>query len=49
MSSDSKNPFLNNKIFSSTTLSNKEEVHQATIIDYSNEMSLSGTINKSFI
>lgn len=49
MSSDSKNPFLNNKIFSSTKLSNKEEVHEATIIDYSNEMSLSGTINKSFI
>ena len=49
MSSDSKNPFLNNKIFSSSKLSNKGEIHEATIIDYDQEMSLSGTINKSFI
>lgn len=46
---NSKNPFLNNKIFSSTALSKKEEVHTATIIDYNTEMTLSGTINKSFI
>lgn len=46
---NSKNPFLNTKIFSSTTLSKKNEVHTATIIDYNTEMTLSGTINKSFI
>lgn len=46
---NSKNPFLNTKIFSSTALSKKEEVHTATIIDYNTEMTLSGTINKSFI
>ncbi len=49
MSSDSKNPFLTTKIFSSSKLSNKEKIHEATIIDYNTEMSLSGTINKSFI
>ena len=30
-------------------MSKKEEVHTATIIDYNTEMTLSGTINKSFI
>jgi len=44
MNFNSKNPFLNNKTFSA-----KEKVHQATIIDFNNEMTLSGTINKSFI
>lgn len=44
MSFNSKNPFLNNKTFSS-----KEKVHQATLIDYNQEMTLSGTINKSLI
>ncbi|WP_188049089.1 Bax inhibitor-1/YccA family protein [Flavobacterium sp. GP15] len=48
MSFNSKNPFLNNKTFS-TAVSRKEEVHQATIIDYNQEMTLSGTINKSII
>jgi uncharacterized YccA/Bax inhibitor family protein len=47
MNFNSKNPFLNNKSFSSTTASRKDEVHQATIIDYNQEMTLSGTINKS--
>jgi uncharacterized YccA/Bax inhibitor family protein len=45
MSANSKNPFLNNKLFSSS----KEQVHQATIIDYNQTMTLSGTINKSLI
>ncbi|MEY4962980.1 MAG: hypothetical protein RLZZ323_299 [Bacteroidota bacterium] len=45
MSSNSKNPFLNNKIFNST----KEEVHEATIIGHEQTMTLSGTINKSLI
>lgn len=46
---NSKNPFLNNKYFSSTAVSRKDEVHHATLIDYNQEMTLSGTINKSFI
>ena len=47
MNLNSKNPFLNNKTFS--TAVSKEEVHQATVIDYNDEMTLSGTINKSLI
>tara|TARA_R110000868_G_scaffold26958_12_gene103184 strand:- start:3724 stop:4488 length:765 start_codon:yes stop_codon:yes gene_type:complete len=42
----SKNPFLNNKSFSATR---KEQVHQATVIDYNQEMTLSGTINKTLL
>ncbi|MBC5840326.1 Bax inhibitor-1/YccA family protein [Flavobacterium sp. F-380] len=43
----SKNPFLNNKSFSAT--SKVEQVHRATVIDYDNEMTLSGTINKTLL
>ncbi|WP_367756501.1 Bax inhibitor-1/YccA family protein [Flavobacterium sp. WC2430] len=42
----SKNPFLNNKSFSATS---KDQVHQATVIDYNQEMTLSGTINKTLL
>jgi uncharacterized YccA/Bax inhibitor family protein len=45
MSSNSKNPFLNNKIFTSA----KEEVHEATIIGHEQTMTIEGTINKSLI
>jgi uncharacterized YccA/Bax inhibitor family protein len=45
MAFNSNNPFLNNKTFSSK----KEVVHQATIIDFDQEMTLAGTINKSLI
>ena len=45
----SKNPFLNNKSFSPNSASQKEEVHNAAVIDYNQDMTLSGTINKSFI
>lgn len=45
MSTNSKNPFFNNKIFSSS----KEQVHEATIIGHEQTMTLSGTINKSLI
>lgn len=48
MSFNSKNPFLNNKSFSSA-VSRKDEVHNATLIDYNQEMTLAGTINKSII
>lgn len=49
MAFNSKNPFLNNKSFSPTSASQKEEIHNATVIDYNQDMTLSGTINKSFI
>ena len=45
MAFNSNNPFLNNKTFSSK----KDVVHQATIIDFDQEMTLAGTINKSLI
>ena len=43
----SNNPFLNNKAF--TAVSRKDEVSRTSVIDYNQEMTLSGTINKSFI
>ena len=49
MAFNSKNPFLNNKSFSPTSATQKEEIHNATVIDYNQDMTLSGTINKSFI
>ena len=49
MSFNSKNPFLSNKRFSSNAVSKAEEVHQAQIIDYNQEMTISGTINKTAI
>lgn len=49
MNFKSKNPFLTNKSFSATTASGKEEVHHATVIDYNQEMTLSGTINKTLL
>lgn len=47
MAFESKNPFLTNKSFSAT--SRAEKVHEATVIDYNQEMTLSGTINKTLI
>ena len=49
MAFNSNNPFLSNKRFSSNAVSKAEEVHQAQIIDYNQEMSVSGTINKTAI
>ena len=49
MNFKSKNPFLNNKSFSATTGSRSEEVHHATLIDYNQDMTLSGTINKTIL
>jgi len=49
MSFNSKNPFLSNKRFSSNAVSKAEEVHQAQIIDYNQEMTISGTINKVYL
>ena len=45
MSTNSKNPFLSNKTFSSSN----EQVHSATVIGHEQTMTLSGTINKSLI
>ena len=47
MAFQSKNPFLNNKSFSATSASSK--VHDATIIDYNQDMTLAGTINRTAI
>ncbi|EIA10140.1 Bax inhibitor-1/YccA family protein [Flavobacterium frigoris] len=49
MNFKSQNPFLNNKSFSATTASRKEQVHNATIIDYNQEMTLSGTVSKTLL
>jgi len=49
MNFNSKNPFLSNKRFSSNAVSKAQEVHEAQIIDYNQEMSISGTINKTAI
>lgn len=49
MAFNSNNPFLSNKRFSSNAVSRAEEVHEAKIIDYNQEMTLSGTINKTAI
>ena len=45
MSSNSNNPFLNNKAFTSS----KTEVHEATIIGHEQTMTIAGTMNKSLI
>src|SRR6187402_418006 len=45
---NSNNPFLNNKTFS-TAVSRKDEVHQATVIDENQDMTLAGTINRTLI
>nr|WP_315144280.1 Bax inhibitor-1/YccA family protein [uncultured Flavobacterium sp.] len=44
---NSNNPFLNSKTFKNQ--GNSNEVHEATIIDFASEMTLSGTINKSMV
>jgi len=49
MAFKSNNPFLNNKSFSATTAPKNDEVHNATLIDYNQDMTLSGTINKTLI
>ncbi|TDD99821.1 Bax inhibitor-1/YccA family protein [Flavobacterium cellulosilyticum] len=49
MNFKSKNPFLNNKSFSATSASKNSEVHNATLIDYNQDMSLAGTINKTLV
>jgi uncharacterized YccA/Bax inhibitor family protein len=49
MAFESKNPFFNNKSFSATSATKNDQVHQATLIDYNQEMTLSGTINKTLL
>src|SRR6187402_287631 len=45
---NSNNPFLNNKTFS-TAVSRNSEVHQTTVIDENQDMTLAGTINRTLI
>nr|WP_315145196.1 Bax inhibitor-1/YccA family protein [uncultured Flavobacterium sp.] len=49
MAFESKNPFFNTKSFSATSASKNDEVHHATLIDYNQDMTLSGTINKTLL
>ena len=49
MAFESKNPFLNNKSFSNTATSTDRKVNNTSIIDYNQDMTLSGTINKTLI
>lgn len=49
MKFESRNPFLKNKSFAKTTAVSSEETHDAVLIDYNETMTVSGTINKSFI
>ncbi len=47
---NSKNPFFSNKSFKNTSgVSSDNVTHQATVIDYNDTMTVSGTINKSFL
>ena len=43
---ESKNPFFKNKTFTNTS---RDVTHEATVIDYNETMTVSGTINKSFL
>ena len=43
---ESKNPFFKNKSFTNTS---REVTHEANVIDYNETMTVSGTINKSFL
>lgn len=45
---NSNNPFFKSKTFTNTSRAN-ETVHEAQVIDYNQTMTVSGTINKSFI
>ena len=49
MSYKSQNPFLTTKSFTGTSASRKEEVHHASVIDYDQKMTLSGTMNKTVL
>ena len=49
MNFNSKNPFLSNKRFSSNAVSKAQDVNHSQIIDYNQEMTISGTINKTAI
>lgn len=45
---NSNNPFFKNKAFTNTSRS-EDTVHEAKVIDYNQTMSVSGTMNKSFL
>ncbi|PZQ92553.1 MAG: hypothetical protein DI548_00545, partial [Flavobacterium johnsoniae] len=48
MNFKSNNPFLGNKNFSKPTVHSYSQDENSTLIDYGQEMTVSGTINKSF-
>lgn len=49
MKFESRNPFLRNKSFTKAESVATHEVHNAVLIDYNDTMTVSGTMNKSFI
>lgn len=49
MKFESRNPFLKNKSFMKADEIVPDEIHQGIVIDYNDTMSVSGTMNKSFI
>ena len=46
---ESQNPFFKNKTFSTALSKPNDTVHKSSVIDYNDEMTVSGTINKSFL
>ncbi len=46
---NSNNPFFKSKSFTETNRNTDETTHEAVIIDYNQTMTVSGTINKSFL
>jgi len=49
MKFESRNPFLKNKSFTKVEVMAPDEVHQGVVIDYNDTMTVSGTMNKSFV
>jgi uncharacterized YccA/Bax inhibitor family protein len=49
MKFESRNPFLKNKSFTKAEVISSDEIQHATVIDYNDTMTVSGTMNKSFI
>ncbi len=49
MKFESQNPFLKNKSFSETSQLDRNQVQDTILIDYDQTMTVSGTVNKTFI
>lgn len=49
MKFESRNPFLKNKSFAKAEVISSDQTHNGVVIDYNDTMTVSGTMNKSFI